>query len=399
MDYQTARIKQRVEQFLLSPLVLMGRVIGLFYKIDNPSGIFLIFSRYDAGGSMKVNADVAKIIAKHQPLIVFTKKPKDGTFRALYDIEGVKILDIAKQIDNKLIHFMNAIWRGILATWINRHDAPIVFGGEAIYFYKLLPYLRKETKRFEIIHVNKWMNYNQSFIPFMDKRIFTAKKVMRDYQAHYKQSGVPNEYAKKLEFVENFVDMPSVKPSLNKHIHILFIGRNSPQKRPHLAFEIAERVTKSNPKIKFTFVGDLEEYRSKETESIKIRTDISKQEQLQELYETHDALLLTSLFEGLPIVVMDMMANGRVVISTPVDGLLDNVEHMKSGILFSEVINESKVVDEGVNEILNLNNHSDLRVQLGNNARQHAEECFSYETFRKKYWSFFEKEYLVNRKF
>ena len=392
MNYSTARAKQRIEQLVLSPFVLLGRLIGTFYKVENASGIFLILPRYDAGGSFKVNADIAEVIKEKSPLLIFTKKPTDKKFRALYDIEGVKILEIHKWIDNKFLHVNNVIWRGILATWINKHERPIVFGGEAIYFYKLLPYLKETTKRFEIIHVNKWMNYNQSFIPYIDQRIFTARKIMGDYIKHYAQSGVPSQYENCLSFIENFVDLPMYRPTSNVDIQVLFVGRNVAQKRPHVAFRIAEEVTKQNEKIKFTLVGDLEEFREKEDTRIKVKTDVGNQLQLQQLYQTHDVLLLTSIFEGLPIVVMDMMAYGRIVLTTPVDGLLDSITHMKSGLLMNEIENEDKVIEEAVQALIRLSKDEPLRNKLGNEARLHAQENFGYKTFRSNYLKQFERK-------
>lgn len=392
MNYKTARIKQTLEQILLSPFILLGKIIGRFYCVDNPSGIFLIYPRYDAGGSMKVNADITKIIAEKKPLILFTKNPKDGKFRNLYSIEGVSVLDIANQIDNKYYHFLNAIWRGILSIWINKHKAPIVFGGEAIYFYKLLPYLRKETKKIEIIHVNKWMNYNQAFVPFIDLRIFTAKKIMADYEHHYDVSGVPSLYKERLTFIENYVDIPVYKRPSNQYIRVLFVGRNSPQKRPHLAFKVAEEVIKLNSHIQFTFVGDLHEFENGAHSQITILTHIRTQEQLQKLYEEHDVLLMTSKFEGLPLVVMDMMANGRIVVSTAVDGLRDNVVHLWSGMLMEELEDEKIIVAEATRILIELNMNQALRVKLSENARSHAEKHFGYKAFHDSYLHVFSRK-------
>ncbi len=48
---------------------------------------------------------------------------------------------------------------------------------------------------------------------------------------------------------------------------------------------------------------------------------------MNKIYNETDILLLTSAFEGLPVVVMMMMAYGRVVISTAVNGIPDYIKH------------------------------------------------------------------------
>src|SRR5690349_3368617 len=109
MTYRTARIKQTVEQIGISLFVWLGRLIGLFYRMPNPGGYFLIYPNRDTGGSYKVNADIAALIRDKKPLLIFTKHERNGGFRHLFEIDGIGILDISKQIDNKAYHFINLI--------------------------------------------------------------------------------------------------------------------------------------------------------------------------------------------------------------------------------------------------------------------------------------------------
>jgi glycosyltransferase involved in cell wall biosynthesis len=386
MTYRQARLKQRAEHFCLLPLVWLGMAIAIFYKKPNRGQVFLIFPNRDRGGSYKVNADIAQLVAPQLPLLLFTKKERNGGFRHLFNIEGTTLLDISAQIDNKWYHAINVVWRGILAAWINQCPQPVVFGGECIYFYKLLPHLRKRVKTIELCHVNQWLNYTQAFVPFIQHRVFSTQKILRDHATQYASHRVPAQYHSRLQFIDNKVDIPEPFWPTATHLQVLFIGRGSPQKRVPLMAEIAKQVKQQQPEIQFTLVGDVEALVPNDVKPlVTIRTDVNKAEQLTALYRQHHVLVLTSLFEGLPIVVMDMMAQGRPIISTAVDGIPDYVQHEHNGLLINDVLNEDAVVSQGVTHILRLAADDALLRQLGANARQFALAHFSSVVFDESY--------------
>ena len=58
--------------------------------------------------------------------------------------------------------------------------------------------------------------------------------------------------------------------------------------------------------------------------------------------------LLTSAYEGLPIAVMEMMAHGKVVVSTAVDGIPDYITNGENGFLLENNTDENKIIEEGI---------------------------------------------------
>ena len=109
------------------------------------------------------------------------------------------------------------------------------------------------------------------------------------------------------------------------------------------------------------------------------------------MYSNSDVLLLTSAYEGLPIVVMDMMARGKVIISTAVDGIPDYISHEKNGLLITET-DENKIVHQGVELLDRLIGEPSLKKQIGIESYQYAVKHFSGETFCETY-----RQILVNR--
>ena len=146
MTYRKAVLKRNFELFLMFPFVLLGKLAGSIIPLKTKHDTFLFFPSADIGGSIKVNADITNCIKYRKLLIIFSKKPKNNQFRHLFDIEGVRIIDLHRCIDNKIFHFVNFFFRGVLSAWINKVDKPVVFGGEGLFFYKVIQHLKKQSK-------------------------------------------------------------------------------------------------------------------------------------------------------------------------------------------------------------------------------------------------------------
>jgi glycosyltransferase involved in cell wall biosynthesis len=116
---------------------------------------------------------------------------------------------------------------------------------------------------------------------------------------------------------------------------------------------------------------------------------VKEKEELSSIYDQADILILTSAFEGLPIVIMDMMARGKVVISTAVDGIPDYIIHNKSGLLIDEIDDENIVKEKGIELILKMNSNRELLHEIGMQARKTAQEKFNRELFEEKYKTIF----------
>ncbi len=386
MKYSTIILKTKIELLLMYPFVLLGKIVGNFYKPKGNHRFFLFFSNADIGGSIKVNAEITECIAHEKPLIIFSKKPKNNQFLHLFQQEGVTILDLHKYIDNKFFHFVNFFFRGVMATWINKADKPVVFGGECIYFYKITPHVKQNTKRIELCHLNTWFNFSLGFIKYIDFRIFSTPKVKRDVEMQYAQNKLPETYFKKLIFIDNKIDIPAFQPmNTQTPLEVLFVGRGAPQKRVPLIAAIAHKMNAQHRPIHFSFVGDVHEMVPAEVqEYTTLYGSISDTEKLQKLYQKADVLILTSAYEGLPLVVMDMMARGKVVLSTAVDGIPDYITHKENGLLITET-DEIKIIKEAVSLLNWLIENPIEREKIGLNAYNYTLNHFSKTVFDTAY--------------
>src|SRR6185312_3969845 len=176
----------------------------------------------------------------------------------LFNIEGIKTIDLHKYVDNKLYHFINFFYRGVVASWINKAASPVVIGGESLFFYKVLPHIKKEATCADVCHLNTWFNYSQAFIKDLDARIFSSPQLKRDAESLYKKNDIPEAYYNRLFFIDNKIDIPEDVQPVNETLQVVFIGRGAPQKRVHIIAAIAKRMNDMSDNIHFSFVGDVE---------------------------------------------------------------------------------------------------------------------------------------------
>jgi glycosyltransferase involved in cell wall biosynthesis len=363
------------------PFVLLGKLAGRLFPLKTKHTVFLFFPSADIGGSIKVNADITNCIKDQRPLIIFSKKPKNNQFRHLFEIEGVRIIDLHKYIDNKWFHFVNIFFRGVLTSWINKAEKPVVFGGEGLYFYKVIPHLKKESKKIELCHLNTWFNFSQAFINYIDYRIFSTPKIKRDVEKQYLQNNLPQKFFDKLLFIDNKVEILPYQEIVNPVLEVIYVGRGAPQKRVHLIAEIARQMKENNSPIHFSFVGDVEKIVPETTQQYcTLYGNVNDEQLLNKIYQQSDVLLLTSAYEGLPIAVMEMMAKGKVIISTAVDGIPDYITHKENGLLITETT-EDKIIECGISLLDLLINNPELKKTIGSNSYSYAIKHFSGETF------------------
>jgi glycosyltransferase involved in cell wall biosynthesis len=381
MTYTAAKRKLQLEMIGMFPFVFAGRIVGHIFSLKTTHRVYLFFPNGDIGGSPQVNIDLINCISDKKPLVIFTKKPGNNQFREKYNIAGVKVLDIHKYVDNKYFHFLNFFFRGLLSVWINKQKDAVVVGGESIYFYKVIPHLKPHVHCVEICHLATWLPYSIGFIDRINQRVFSTEKLKELVEKQYRENRLSSAYFEKLFFIDNAIDIPRYDQVLNEELQVYYIGRGAPQKRVHLIAAIAEAVDSKNLPVKFNFVGDVE--KSIDTATLpfcRFYGNIKEEERMSRVYAEADVLILTSSFEGLPIVVMQMMAYGKVVISTAVNAIPDYIHHAENGLLI-KATDENEIIKEGVAYIELLLQNPGMRVKLGKRSREIAIEKFSRKAF------------------
>ncbi|MXO03201.1 glycosyltransferase [Flavobacterium sp. HBTb2-11-1] len=148
------------------------------------------------------------------------------------------------------------------------------------------------------------------------------------------------EIAKKIgnsKLVRNGVDIRSIRQNFvenkNDKLTVGILGRITYQKNPILFNEIALNF----PDFNFVWIGDGELNSLLTAPNIKITGWFFDRKHILKELNNLDVYLQTSLWEGLPIAVLEAMVLEKPVIATNVIGNKDIVIHNETGFLFDEI--------------------------------------------------------------
>ena len=158
------------------------------------------------------------------------------------------------------------------------------------------------------------------------------------------------------------VEIPDETVSEEEPPKVLFAGRLSPEKR----IDVVAAATDGLPRI---IAGD-----GPLRDLLPDALGFVPQDELFGLYEQAAVVLLTSEREGLPNVVLEAMARGKTVVSTPVGGIPAVIEDGETGLLVP--IGDVEATRAAVERALG---DTELRRRLGAAARERVREYCSWE--------------------
>lgn len=206
------------------------------------------------------------------------------------------------------------------------------------------------------------------FIDRISCRITSTTRLKDVIIAQYRDQQLADKYYQRLHFIENKIDIPEYEQVHNPLLEIVYIGRGAPQKRVYLIAAIAAKMYALGLPAHFSFVGDVDKVIDpNDFPFCKFYGNVNDDALMQEIYRQSDVLILTSAYEGLPLVVMYMMAYGKVVLSTAVNGIPDYIAHLQNGLLI-RATDEQSIIDEGVELLQLLIDQPDLKFELGRKA-------------------------------
>ncbi len=150
----------------------------------------------------------------------------------------------------------------------------------------------------------------------------------------------------------------------NKILTVGIVGRITYARSPELFNSIALAL----PEIQFKWIGDGELREKITAPNIQITGWFTDRNKALEHMAKIDIYLQTSLWEGLPIALLEAMVLEKPIVATHVIGNKDVVVHGKTGYLFN-------TKDEAVQYIRKLSDKK-LRVSMGDAANQRARELY-----------------------
>ena len=168
-------------------------------------------------------------------------------------------------------------------------------------------------------------------------------------------------------------DDSSVRRELGLNDNDLAIGMIAcfkPQKCPQDFIKLACLVNRSMPGVKFILVGD--GILRKKIEQLVASSNLEEKviltgwrRDIHRVLSALDVFVLTSLWEGLPVTVLEAMAAARAVIATGTGGIKEAVSEGRTGFLIPPHDMEGLA-----KKLINLLKGSELRAKMGRLARE-----------------------------
>lgn len=154
--------------------------------------------------------------------------------------------------------------------------------------------------------------------------------------------------------INNGIDINKLKDE-TKHIQeksidyndikICTVGRIGYQKNPEMFNEIA----KAFPKLKFTWIGE-GELREKLTSPNILITGWKERKEVLQILNNNDIFILTSLWEGLPISLLEAMYMKKICIVSNCIGNRDVIIDKKNGYIAKDIMEFKNNIEKAIKE-------------------------------------------------
>lgn len=223
-----------------------------------------------------------------------------------------------------------------------------------------------------------------------------AKKIFWVSDSSFNGYAFHNALKQKSEVLYNIINIDALysKMSLDKNIYtydVVYLGRLTEQKNPNRLLRVFRGLVDELPDVKIAVIGtgELENEVHKEAERLNLNSNVEFLGFQSNPYKIlHDSklMIMTSLWEGTPMCVLEAMSLGVPVVSTPTDGVKVVVENNVTGFLGEtdkEIINYCKEI---------LTNPS-RREDMSNASIERARELMDIEKYKKRIKNVYEKAY------
>ncbi len=227
---------------------------------------------------------------------------------------------------------------------------------------------------------------------FYDQIIAVCQALKQDLM---KRPGIKLE-EEKIKVVYNSIDLKETlkqnhflhqrlkNASHNNVKFVAIIGNFDKVKGHWILLKAIPRVLKEMEKIKFLFVGEGEEKKCLQRIAKKLKTEddiifAGVQQDILSIINLCDLIVLSSLFEGLPLTILEAMALGKPVVATNVGGIPELVENGKTGLLVP-ARNPEKLAEA----ILCLLKNKKLAQEMGRKGRIRVQQFFHLRNMIKE---------------
>ncbi len=233
--------------------------------------------------------------------------------------------------------------------------------------------------------VGKWRIFAYRFTDFLCD--LTTQVSQTGLKRYVQIKAVPKY---KIRYIPNGVDTerfrpdPEARECLRKELGVdddfvwIAVGRFDPPKDYPKMLQAFAQVWKEKPKVRLFIVGDGPLRPEMEILAKKLGIDsqvkfLGIRKDVPDLLNAADAYVMSSAWEGMPMVLLEAASTGLPIVATDVGGNSEIVVHGKTGFLVPP--RDPNALAKAMLELMNLS--EDERRKMGEEARKHMEANFS----------------------
>ena len=294
--------------------------------------------------------------------------------------------DIENKTPNNILHVMKELKRIVSdekITVIHTHHRMAAFYVEATGMYKYCCFINTSHNTFYNKRFFTRLSYKNANLIACGEMV---KKNLLEYFGLEKVTTIRN--AVKPFCDQIVVDEVFQKSKRNGGFIVVNIGRLSEQKGMEYFIRAIPEITKKHPETDFYIIGTGEDEEELKALSIEINakvTFLGYRSDIQNLLSQVDLVVLSSLWEGLPLTPIEAFSVGKTIVATGVDGTCEIVKDMKNGLLISP-----RDVDGIANKVCWMIENPEEKKKMEISAKATFDNEFSFNVFAEAYKKYYE---------
>ncbi len=355
----------------------------------------------DLGGAQKVIASILRGLGDDYDPFVYSVE--DGVLRAEVEATGAKVRIVPRRL--KKIDPLCALE---LAARFREDGLDLVHGhlfGDSIHGYAAAR-LAGSPPVIITVH-NHWPAFTR-LQQFGYRRLFSrcAATVACSQVVHRSLQESRARFRALLSIPNGIEDLPEtdgagVREELGDFLTddglvFVCVGRVDEQKGQKILVEAFSRVVEEAPGSRLLIVGDGPQYaeRVRQVEQLGLTGSVrflGARTDIPDVLAVSDVVVMPSLWEGLPIALLEALASARCLVCSGTGGIEEAVRHEVEALLV-----EPGSVDDLVEALLKVSGDEALRKRLQDAARDRYRSCYSSDVMVSAYRDLYERV-LSNR--
>ncbi|CAG0943594.1 Alpha-maltose-1-phosphate synthase [Candidatus Brocadiaceae bacterium] len=354
-------------------------------KLYDDKSILFIVPWLTFGGAEKVNLEIMEALKKENwNIFIVTTKASRHEWENLFK----KYSDHIWHIDN----IPQKLHSYIFLSMIRKAGIKVTFISNSFTGYLAIPHISQYSKIVDLVHAEGGpeddggsAKFSSTFDQYITKRIVISERLENIYVNEYKIE------QSKIKVIRNGIDVAetinetkeAVFPTafnsiLDKSRKVVWVGRMSEEKQPLEVIKLAKKM----PNYYFIIVGDGDMYSQVAGEAENIENVILlgqlENNVSRKIIASSDILIMTSRYEGVPIVILEAMALSKPVVATDVGAINEMVQTNINGYLV-ELIDMPAYIEKAYNN----------KIELGENGLEIVEAKFSKSLMQEEYLKLF----------